>query len=64
MSAPAPGPSAATDQQSSIPGERYALVPHETLEPMWCGQHGLVSRVGESSGQRDERLHVAPGIQR
>jgi hypothetical protein len=23
-----------------------------------------VSRVGESSGQRDERLHVAPGIQR
>ena len=25
------------------------LVPHETLEPMWCGQHGLVSRVGESS---------------
>ena len=41
------------------PGERYALVPHETLEPMWCGQHGLVSRVGESSGQRDERLHVA-----
>src|SRR5215213_3554685 len=26
------------------PGEWYALVPHETLEPMWCGQHGLVSR--------------------
>ena len=22
------------------PGERYAVVPHETLEPMWCGQHG------------------------
>src|SRR5918992_1874620 len=44
------------------PGERYALVPHETLEPMWCGQHGLVSRVGESCGQRDERLHVALGF--
>ena len=46
------------------PGQRSALVPHETLEPMWCGQHGLVSRVGESSGQRQERRHLAPGSQR